>query len=388
MDMILQHLKSKQPAMVALLRRLVECESPSTDKAAVDRAGSLVAEAVREMGGEVRIHQSRHTGNHIEARFAATSPRGTRGTANGILLLGHLDTVWGLNTLASMPFRVTTGRAYGPGIFDMKAGVVMGIFALRCLRELQMPVAREVTFLLVADEEIGSPSSRPITEKLARRSAAALVLEPSYGPRGALKTARKGVGEYLIQVQGRAAHAGLDPQKGASAITELAKQLITIQSYTDYRRGITLNPGVVRGGTRSNVVAAQAEAALDVRIGQRADAARLDRLLRGLRPSDRRTSIVVSGGMNRPPFERSAEGAELFRRAKRLARPLGIALTEAAVGGGSDGNFTAALGVPTLDGLGAVGDGAHAAHEHIVLDQLPRRTALLAHLIASLAGDV
>jgi glutamate carboxypeptidase len=212
------------------------------------------------------------------------------------------------------------------------------------------------------------------------------VLEPALGPTGALKTSRKGVGEYLLQTRGRAAHAGLDPRKGASAITELAHQLVTIQSLTDYSRGITLNPGIIRGGGRSNVIAAEAEAVIDVRIREIADAVRVDRRLRALRPRDRRTHLLISGGINRPPFQRTPAGAELFTLARNLAKPLGIALKQADAGGGSDGNFTAALGVPTLDGLGAVGDGAHAPNEHVVIAELPRRAALLVHLICSLAS--
>jgi glutamate carboxypeptidase len=268
----------------------------------------------------------------------------------------------------------------------MKSGIVMGLFALAALRRLQVPVRKRIVMLLNADEEIGSPSSRPFTEREARRSHAALVLEPAHGPKGALKTARKGTGEFEIRVQGRAAHAGLEPEKGVSAIVELSQQFLVIESLTDYKRGITFNLGTVRGGTRANVVPAEASATVDVRILRAQDQAWVERKMRSLRPYDRRAKLTVTGGFNRPPLERSQAVASLFDRACRLARPLGMELSEATVGGGSDGNFTAALGVPTLDGLGGVGDGAHAVHENVVIAELPRRAALLAYLIADLAA--
>jgi glutamate carboxypeptidase len=269
----------------------------------------------------------------------------------------------------------------------MKAGIVMALFALRALRELGIPVRKQVTLLLNSDEEIGSPSSRPITEREARRSDAVLVLEPPHGVDGVLKTARKGVGEFLLHVEGRAAHAGIEPEKGASAIVELSRQVIVLDQLAKTIKGATVSTGVICGGTRSNVIPADAEARIDVRVVRARDQQRIEKRLRSLRPIDRRTKLTLSGGFNRPPMERTPATAALFERARRLAKPLGIALRETAVGGGSDGNFTSALGVPTLDGLGAVGDGAHAAHEHIILRELPRRTALLAHLIASLATE-
>jgi glutamate carboxypeptidase len=374
---------SKEAAMLRMLRRFVECESPSTDKAAVDRVGQLIAEAACERGARLRLLPSRVTGNHLRAEFAAPSPR----TARQILLLAHMDTVWPLGTLAQMPFRVRHGRAYGPGTFDMKSGIVMALFAVESLQKLAVPLRKNLVLLVNADEEIGSPSSRKITEREGRRSDAVLVMEPAHGARGALKTARKGVGEFVLRVQGRAAHAGIEPEKGASAIVELARQIVKSQLFADTSRGITVSTGTVQGGTRSNVIPAAAEAHVDVRVLHASDQRRLERAFQTLKPFNRRTSLAVTGGFNRPPMERTARTAALFERARRLAKPLGIALTETMVGGGSDGNFTAALGVPTLDGLGAVGDGAHASHEHIVISDLPRRTALLAHLIASLAGE-
>ena len=382
MDPLLKALQRQQAEMVATLRQLVEAESPSTNKPAVDLCGAIIAKMAQQMGAKVRSLLSRNTGNHLRAEF----PSHRKPVAPQILLLGHMDTVWELGTLRRLPFRARQGRAYGPGAYDMKAGIVVALFAIRSLQELGVPLKRNVVLLVNADEEIGSPSSRPITEREGRRSDCVLVVEGAHGPRGALKTARKGVGEFELRVQGRAAHAGIEPEKGASAISEIAKQLLYIESIADIERGITLNTGIVQGGSRINVIPAEAIAKVDARIARAHDAARIEKRLRGLHPFDRRTRVTVTGGFNRPPMERTAQTVALFERARRLARPLGISLTETAVGGGSDGNFTAALGVPTLDGLGAVGDGAHAAHEHVVIRELPRRAALLAHLIASLAS--
>jgi glutamate carboxypeptidase len=243
---------------------------------------------------------------------------------------------------------------------------------------------RAITLLLVTDEEVGSKSSRPITEALAKKSAAVLVLEPSQGPKGALKTSRKGVGAYHVQVEGREAHSGLDPGKGASAVLELARQLLVIESFADPKRAITVNPGVIRGGTRTNVIAGEATAEVDARVSRLKDIPHLDKKFRSLKPFDKRCKIEVGGGIGRPPLERSKQVVELFTLACRLAHELGWELEESAAGGGSDGNFTAALGIPTLDGLGAVGEGAHARHESVVIAEMPRRAALLARLIESI----
>ena len=381
-DSMLRALTRQQPAMVKMLRQLVECESPSTDKTAVDGLGRMMAMMLAERGAAVRVIPSRITGNHLRAEF-----RFTKKKARQILLLGHIDTVWELGTLARMPFSVRRGRAYGPGAFDMKAGIVIAIYALEALRHFGIPLKKNVVLLLNADEEIGSPSSRSVTEQEARQSDCVLVVEPPHGPSGALKTARKGVGEFVLTVRGRAAHAGIEPEKGASAIIEIARQLLYLENVAKSSGGLTLSAGSIRGGTRSNVIPAEAVAHLDVRILRNRDQRKIEKQLRSLRPVDPRTTLVVTGGFNRPAMERTRQGAALFERARRLARPLGIDLKETAVGGGSDGNFTAALGVPTLDGLGAVGDGAHAAHEHVVIRELPRRAALLAHLIASLGAE-
>jgi glutamate carboxypeptidase len=283
-----------------------------------------------------------------------------------------------------MPFRQAKGRLWGPGVFDMKGGLAFFIFAMRALWELEVPVARKVILQVNSDEEIGSPSSRALTEDAARKSAAVLVLEPGTGLDGKLKTARKGVGDYKITVRGRAAHAGVDFSNGASAILEMSRQIEKIAGFTRLDRGITVSPGVIQGGTRSNVIPAECRAEIDVRIPRASARAYLDRRFASLKPFDKRCTVEVTGGLNRPPMERSAGTQALFRKAKALAAELGVSLEESSTGGGSDGNFTAALGVPTLDGLGAVGEGAHAANESILIDRIADRTALLAKLVAGI----
>jgi glutamate carboxypeptidase len=285
-----------------------------------------------------------------------------------------------LGMLKSMPFRVAEGRAWGPGTLDMKAGVAMGLTAIEALRDADA-LRRPVVFLLNSDEEVGSTVSRPITEKLAGQAAAVFVLEPAQGLGGAYKTARKGVGDYTLRVRGVAAHAGVDFERGHSAVHELAYQLETVRGFTELDRGLTVNAGVIRGGTRTNVVAAEAAAEIDVRIARAKDAVRIDKRFRSLRVRDRHCVLMIEGGMNRPPMERTHATAALFRRAATLAKQLGFSLAEAATGGGSDGNFTAALNVPTLDGMGAVGEGAHASHESVLIKELIPRTALLAEMI-------
>jgi glutamate carboxypeptidase len=308
-----------------------------------------------------------------------------------VLLLGHYDTVYPLGTLATMPCRSIGDKLTGPGVLDMKSGIALMMHALAGLHDWgkedlrkgagRGELRRPVIVLLVSDEEVGSESSRAITESLAKKAAAVLVLEPSYGLRGAVKTARKGVGEYLVKVTGKASHAGLDFQKGVNAILELARQIEKISGFTDLKKGLTVNVGIVSGGSRTNVVPAEASAQVDVRIARMKDAAGIDKKMRGLRPFNRKCKIEVTGGINRPPMERTAGVAALYAQARTIARELGWKLGEAAVGGGSDGNFTAGMGIPTLDGLGGVGDGAHASHEHILISELPRRAALIAGLI-------
>ena len=378
-------LASVEPQLLNRVRQMVEVESPSDDKAAVDRCIEAVAEMAAAIGGRARRHRQRDFGDVVELRFGP-SRGGSRKAATArepLMLLGHLDTVWPLGTLAKMPFRIADGRAWGPGVLDMKAGVAMGLTAVERLQEKD-ELQRPVIFLLNSDEEVGSTVSRPITEKLARGCAAVFVLEPAQGLAGAYKTARKGVGGYTVRVRGVAAHAGGDFERGHSAVHELAWQLEKVRGFTDLDRGLTVNAGVIRGGTRTNVIAAEAEAEIDVRIARAKDAVRIERRFRGLRVRDRGCVLEVEGGMNRPPMERSRATVGLFHRAATFAAQIGFELAEASTGGGSDGNFTAAMGVPTLDGMGAVGEGAHASHESVVLKELIPRTALLAEMIRTI----
>ncbi|GAB6933415.1 M20 family metallopeptidase [Calditerricola satsumensis] len=374
MSAILAYLARHCDAMLRDIETLVRAASPSTRKALVDRCGRVLAELVAArlgVRGE-RIPQA-EVGDHY--RFAIGD--GDR----QVLLLAHHDTVWEEGRLA---FRVEGSRAYGPGIFDMKGGIVQAVWALKALVDLGVPLAKRVVLLSTSDEEIGSPTSRALIEAEARNSAAVLVLEPAAGADGALKTARKGVGLYRLTVRGRAAHAGSDPDKGVSAVAELARQVLALEALAAQEKGTTINVGVVRGGTRSNVIPEAAEAEIDVRAATLDEARRVDAAIRGLKPVLPGATLAVTGGINRPPMERTAAIGALFARARVIAARLGFSLSEAAVGGASDGNFTAALGVPTLDGLGCVGDGAHAEHEHIVIDALAPRAALLAHLLAEL----
>ncbi|HEX9111107.1 MAG TPA: M20 family metallopeptidase, partial [Terriglobales bacterium] len=371
----LAYFTERRDQVVSTIRDLVEIESPSDNKAAVDRISAAVAQKFAALGGAVKTHPAKGFGNHLQVDFAGKSG------ARPVLLLGHYDTVYPLGTLATMPCRVVDDRLTGPGVLDMKSGIALMLHSIAALRDWHNELPRPVTVLLVSDEEVGSDSSRAITEALAKKVAAVLVLEPSYGLEGAVKTARKGVGEYQVKVTGKAAHAGLDFQKGVNAIVELARQIEKITGFTHLKKGLTVNVGIVSGGSRTNVVPAEATAQVDVRIARLQDAAGIDKKMRALRPFNRKCKLEVTGGINRPPMERTAGVAALYAEAVAIARDLGWKLGEAAVGGGSDGNFTAGLGIPTLDGLGAVGDGAHATHEHILISALPRRAALVAGLI-------
>ena len=376
MRALLAGARRSQPALLDLLRKLVLAESPSDDKAAVDACVSLAAGHAKGLGGRVRIHRQRALGNVFEARFG---PRTKGNSTKPVLLLGHLDTVWPLGTLKSMPFRVADGRLFGPGTLDMKAGVAMAFTAIELLTEAGL-INREIILLLNSDEEVGSPVSRPITERIATECAAVYVLEPAQGL--AYKTARKGTGNWRIDVQGVASHAGVDFLKGASAIRELAHVVETVSGWTDLKRGLTVSVGLAGGGSKTNVIPAEAWAEVDVRIARKADGARIERKFAALKPQDKRCSVTVTGGINRPPMERTRGTVKLYRQARSLAAELGFQLDEAATGGASDGNFTSALGIPTLDGMGAVGEGAHARHESIELEHLAPRTALLAGLLA------
>lgn len=365
--------RRKESALLDLARKLVMAESPSDDKAAVDACVNLAAAHARASGGRVKLHRQTEFGNVLEMRF------GPRSKAGSVMLLGHLDTVWPLGTLKSMPCREGQGRLWGPGTLDMKSGVAMAFTAIEMLTEAGM-LQREIVLLLNSDEEVGSPVSRPITERLARECAAVYVLEPAQDL--ACKTARKGTGDLRIDIRGVASHAGVDFKKGASAILELARLVQTVSGWTDLKRGLTVSVGVAAGGTRTNVIPAEAWAQVDVRIARKADGPRIERKFAALKPADKRCSLVVTGGINRPPMERTRGTVQLYRNARALAAELGFTLNEAATGGASDGNFTSALGIPTLDGMGAVGEGAHASHESILIEHLAPRTALLAGLLA------
>jgi glutamate carboxypeptidase len=374
----LKFLRKQLPQILETLRELTLRESPSLEKESTDRCCEFLAELWLQCGAIVEIFKQEQRGNHL--RVVWNPPAGR--AKSQLLVLGHYDTVYPSGTLAKMPFRVVGGKAYGPGTFDMKAGIVQALFALDALRKLRAPVEKRLVFLWTSDEEIGSGTSRKLIEEEAQRSDAVFVLEPSLGPRGLLKTSRKGVGEAQLIVHGRASHAGLAPEKGINAIHELAAQIARVEKWNDLRRGVTINADVVSGGSRANVIADRAEATLDLRAWRQADMRALEQRLRALKPLHRGAKLEMHGGFDRPPFERK-HSAALFARAKSIAKTLGFSLGEAAAGGGSDGNFTAALGIPTLDGLGAVGDGAHATHEHVVIKTMPQRAALLAVLLAS-----
>jgi glutamate carboxypeptidase len=378
MQPLLDHCEAHLADTLDTIEALVALESPSTEKAAVDRCGVELARRLRALGAGVELLAQRERGDHIRACID--------GSGSPVVLLGHFDTVWPIGTLERMPLRRDGDRLHGPGTFDMKAGIALAATAIAALKATRTPHP-PITMLWTTDEEIGSGTSRAIIEAQAREAAAVLVLEPAL-PGGALKTARKGCGEFELTVHGIAAHAGLDPGKGASAIHELAAQIAAVERLQDLTRGISVNVGIVSGGSRANVVAEEARAVIDARSPTRAGAAAVDAAIRSLQPTRPGTRLTIRGGFDRPPMERSQPVVDLFTRASAVAGALGRELREGSAGGGSDGNFTAALGVPTLDGLGAIGDGAHAAHEHVEVPSLPWRAALIAGLITSLSSSV
>ncbi len=365
--------------MARLLGRFVRTESPSFDKSAVNRFGRIVAAEWKRRGAAVTLLPQRQRGDHIRAEWHPG-----KGRAKGqILVLGHLDTVYELGTLARMPFRLSRCRAWGPGTFDMKGGLVIALYAVDALAAARCLPEKRIVFLWTSDEEIGSQTSRAVIEREARRSDAVLVLEPAAGLDGRVKTSRKGVGEIELVATGRAAHAGLNPEDGVNAIEEIALQIGRISRWSQPRRGITVHAGVIEGGTRTNVIPEHARVVVDVRATRTQDMRALERKFRALRPILQGAKLEIRGGFNRPPMERKTSAA-LYAKARALAKEMGTPLREASVGGGSDGNFTAALQVPTLDGLGAVGEGAHGPGENAVIRRLPERAALLAGLLATL----
>ncbi len=374
---LLAYCQSDLNALVACLRQAVEIESPSQNPVAIRRMAKFFAREFRSRGGQVKLLSHPAAGSALVAEFW----RGASG-AKPILLLGHLDTVWEIGTLKGMPFRVEEGNAYGPGIYDMKSGIVCGLWAVQALAALKVTPPGPVRFFLNADEEVSSIAFREELLAEARRARAVLVLEPA-AAQGALKTARKGVGEFQVTVRGRSAHAGINPTSGVNAISELARQILRIEKLARPQRGLTVNVDVIQGGTRPNVIPEVAMARVDVRVPTALDREKIERKMRALTPIHPEVRLEITGGVNRPPLERKM-AIELFRHAREVGRQLGMELKEASTGGGSDGNFTAALGIPTLDGLGGTGDGAHARHEHVILRELPQRAALLAALLAKL----
>jgi glutamate carboxypeptidase len=369
-------LKPRLPEMLALLRRLVRAESPSLEKSPADLCCDVLAGEWHKHGARVQRIRQKHLGDQLRVTWWPYKGK----PAGQLLALGHYDTVYSSGTLRKMPFRISGGKAFGPGIFDMKAGLVQALYAFQAIRQAKASLRRRLVFLWTSDEEIGSEASRKLIESEARRSDAVFVLEPALGPRGLLKTARKAVGEAELLVHGRASHAGLAPEEGVNAIHELALQLARIQEWNNPRRGVTVNADVIEGGTRVNVIAELARAVLDLRALRVADMRRLEHRLHSLRPIHPGARLEVRGGFNRAPLERKFS-VPLFAKAKFLAGQMGLSLGECTAGGGSDGNLTAALGVPTLDGLGAVGHGAHSPDEHILISTMPVRAALLAALL-------
>ncbi len=377
MRALLAGARRKEPALLALARKLVLAESPSDTKTAVDACVAIAFETGRALSARIKLHRQRSCGDVLEIRFGPRT-RAKRDRQKPVLLLGHLDTVWPIGTLRHMPCRIAEGRLWGPGTLDMKVGVAMALTAIEMLAEANL-FTREIVLLLNSDEEIGSPVSRPITENLARECSSVFVLEPAQGL--ACKTARKGTGNWRIDIRGVASHAGVDYEKGASALRELGRVIETVSDWTDLKRGLTVSVGVAGGGSKTNVIPAEAFAEVDVRIAKMSDGPRIERRFASLKAADKRCALDVTGGINRPPMERTRGTVRLFTQARALAAELGFVLNEASTGGASDGNFTSALGIPTLDGMGAVGEGAHASHESILLEHLAPRTALLAAML-------
>ncbi len=370
---LISHLKQQLPENLRFLERMVSMESPSFDKPLVDKFVRFAGSRFQEIGGEVEYVATERFGDQMLARFSGKS-------SDRILLLGHSDTVWPAGEIEKRPFKIGDGRVFGPGVFDMKAGILLMWMAVGALSRMRGALERSVTVLLTSDEEVGSNSSRALTESEAARCRAVFVLEPSL-PGGVLKTARKGVGQFTLKAVGRAAHAGIDPLKGVNAIEEISRQILKLHRLTDVVQGTTVTVGVVQGGTRSNVVPAEAAAEIDVRITSMGEAERVTRAIGALAPELPGARLEVSGSINRPPMERTSDTVRLFEVARRIAAQIGIDLKEGSTGGASDGNLTSALGIPTLDGLGAVGDGAHAVDEWVDVESLPARAALVAGLI-------
>jgi glutamate carboxypeptidase len=369
---------ARKDEMVALLKRLVETESPSDDKAAVDRVGALVAEECRRLGAQVTVVENAITGNHVVARFGGQEGQ-TRRSAPTILLMHHMDTVFPIGTLAKMPFYEKVDKLFGPGVLDMKGGIAITLTVLAALQKAGL-LARPVTALFTSDEEIGSGSSHELIKSLAKDAALTLVLESGLLD-GGLKTWRKGVGDFYVTVRGRAAHAGGAHEEGRNAIEEMAHQVLAIQKMTDYAKGTTLSVGVIKGGSVSNVVPEECSIEVDFRVLVPEEAERVEKAMQALKPVTRDTSVEVSGGLNRPPMPNDALMQATFIKAQQIAAKVGLEIKAGGSGGGSDGNFVAPLGIPLLDGMGTYGDGLHSEREYIFTRSLPERAKLLAALI-------
>ena len=373
---LVEQAQARQPETLVLLQQIVEYESPSSEKAAVDRLIDFLQAEMEVRGGAVERLRQSEFGDLLIGRFPGDA-------REPLFVMTHVDTVWPIGTLERLPWRVTETTVHGPGVYDMKASAAMMLTALDMLAGDPTP-CRPVVWLVNTEEEVGSPMSRPVLERLSLEAAYTLCLEPPVPPLDALKTERKGVGMFEMEITGQAAHAGADHASGVSAIEELARQVQWLHSLTDYQLGTTLNVGVVSGGTKRNVVAANAEALIDLRVTSLAEAERVVPLLLGAAPRLEGTTVTVTGELNRPPMERSPHVLAAFERAKEIGAGIGYDVREAATGGGSDGNFTAAIGAPTIDGLGAPGDGGHADHEHILLERYAPRTAFVAALLRDL----
>ena len=374
---LLEYFEARRDESLQTLRRLVDLESNSLDKQGVDALAAYLARMFESMGAEVQVLPHKTRGNALEVLWR------TGGTKAPVLILGHLDTVWPKGTVRSRPFRVEDGKAYGPGIFDMKSGILLALMFCEALAGKMVDPGRDIRFFFSADEEVGTQAGLPHLKRIAQGCRAVLCLEPPL-PGGKAKTFRKGVGSFRLRVQGIPAHAGVDPEKGANALLELSKLVIEIHKMTDYSRGLTASVCTFRAGTAVNVIPAEAEAEVDLRFSSSADGLWLEERIRSLQPSDPRCTLSIEGELNRPPLERTGAVVGLYQRARAVAANLGMDLGEGSTGGGSDGSFTAAMGIPTLDGLGVAGDGAHALHEHIEIDDIPRRGALLCGFVASL----
>jgi glutamate carboxypeptidase len=374
---LLNHFSANLESSLALLQHVVEMESHSLCKHGIDQLSEFLAREFEAHGAQAEISPSEDRGNVLKAVW-----RGC-GSGRPVLFLGHLDTVWAPGTIVDRPFALKDGKAYGPGVFDMKGGILICLLVCRAFSEQRPRMNGDVIFFFASDEEIGSAASLPLLATTAKNCRAVLCMEPPL-PGGKAKTSRRGVGTFHVRVAGLAAHAGVDHEKGASAILELSRQVIRLQKMTSYDRGVTVNVGTIHGGSAVNVVPGMAEAEVDFRFATMADGQNLERRIRRMQPHDERCRLEFEGSINRPPLERTPAVAMLFQKAKRIASSIGMELDEGATGGASDGSFTAALGVPTLDGLGVEGDGAHAAHEHILIHDIPQRATLLSLLAQEL----